>query len=112
VASDSTTPLVGSVWFVESWVLSGRDVKAGRPVVVVARPRGDRVFVIARTTDMSVKGVVTPADPGLGLTRQGVFSLRYLHSIEARHFTSNAVRHLGELPEPYASAVARLWESS
>ncbi|MGH2732279.1 MAG: hypothetical protein ACRDJG_04975 [Actinomycetota bacterium] len=110
---ESYRPKVGEVYLAETWIFSGTDPKASRPVVVVREPGHDleRVFVIGRTSDVQVLGVRHAADPSLGLTKPGVFSLRYLRSAEARYFRPPQVKFRGRLPEPFLSQILKLYEN-
>lgn len=105
-------PLVGEVYRVDTWILSGSDPKVSRPVVVVRSPSGqlERVFVITRTKDVSKPGVRHPADPKLRLSLEGVFSLKNLRSAEARYFKPPQVQLMGTLEDPYLSEVLELYE--
>jgi mRNA-degrading endonuclease toxin of MazEF toxin-antitoxin module len=103
----------GSVWFVSSYLLSGGDVKDERPVVIVQGPRAGVTIVVvwARTTDATVKGILTPAGVVDGLNKPGVFAPRHQHFMEVSGLREPACRYLGQLPEPFLSAVLSLWES-
>ena len=113
MASDDTLA-PGAVWFVESWVLSGRDVKDERPVVIVQGPRQGVAVVIvwARTSNVDQPGVFTPARVVTGLTKNGVVAPRYQHSIDVALLKPPTCRFLGMLPEPYLSQVVQMWEAS
>ncbi len=112
VAGEALTP--GAVWWVESWVLSGGDVKLAPPVVIVQDPRNGLAVAIvwARTSDVSMQGVFTPAQVVPGLTRDGVVAPRHQHSIELSKLTAPVAVFLGVLPEPYLSQVVEMWEAS
>lgn len=104
----------GSVWWVKSWVLSGRDAKDDRPVVIVQAPRSGVAVVIvwARTSDTTARGVFTPSCVVDGLNKDGVIAPRHQHSIEVSRLKSPTGRYLGMLPEPYRSQVLAMWEAS
>jgi mRNA-degrading endonuclease toxin of MazEF toxin-antitoxin module len=108
--ADDARQQPGHVWFTASHVLSGNDVKAGRPVAIVQGPRFGRVQVWARTTQLDVRGIMTPARVLPGLTRPGVFAPRHTHSIEVERFREPVCRYLGLLPEPYLKALLDEWE--
>lgn len=112
--SGDVTLAPGAVWFVQSWVLSGRDAKDERPVVIVQGPRAGVTVVIvwARTTDVTQHGVFTPARVVTGLTKDGVVAPRHQHSIDVAHLKSPACHFLGVLPESYLSQVLAIWEAS
>lgn len=112
VAGEALSP--GAVWWVESWVLSAGDVKLSRPVVIVQGPRNGLAVAIvwARTSDVSIPGVFTPARVVPGLTKDGIVAPRHQHSIEVSKLTAPIARFLGVLPEPYLSRVVEMWEAS
>jgi mRNA-degrading endonuclease toxin of MazEF toxin-antitoxin module len=111
VQSGNPSITVGSLWWMPTVVISGNDPKGRRPIVVVQEVRYGLVQVITRTSDVSVKGVLHPADDSLGLNKPGVFSMRHLRSIEERHFSGNTVEYLGTLGDPYLRQVIEMWES-
>jgi len=100
----------GNVWHAPSFVLSGGDVKPGRPVVIVQGPRYGRVQVWARTTQLDERGIMTPARLLPRLTKPGVFAYRHTHSIDVARLRAPACEHLGMLPEPYLGALLEEWE--
>lgn len=112
--STSTALTPGSVWWVESWVLSGSDVKDGRPVVIVQGPRHGLAIVIvwARTSNVTERGIFTPARVLTGLSKDGVISPRYQHSIDVAKLREPTCHYLGTLPEPYLTQVVAMWENS
>ena len=105
--------LPGAVWWVDSYRLSGPDKKQGRPVVIVQGPRAGIMLVVvwARTTDVTITGVLTPAGVLDELNRAGVFAPRHQHSIRIEHMREPSCRYLGMLPEPHLSHVSQMWES-
>lgn len=111
---DAATLVPGAVWHVESWVLSGGDVKPARPVVIVQSPRHGVAVVIvwARTTDLTVSGVFTPARVLRRLTKDGVVAPRHQHAVDIARLREPTGEFLGVLPEPYLSQVIAMWEAS
>jgi hypothetical protein len=105
-------PEIGEVYWVDTWILSGKDPRPARPVVVVRAPSSDleRVFVITSTKDVSESGVHHPADPSLELPVESVFALKNLRSAEARYFKPPQVRLVGKMGDPYLSEVLGLYE--
>lgn len=102
-------PEVGELYWVDAFLFLG-DPERDRPVVVVEAPRDhlDRVSVITRTHDTSVKGVLHPADPKNGCNKPGVFALKNHHRLELSDFVENS-ELAGQLTEPYLSQVLHLW---
>lgn len=97
---------VGEVYMMATSALSGFDPKPERPVVVVRvpdatiDPADDRVWVVARTTDLHQDGVKHPADTSLRLDRPGVFAERYTRTADIQAFDDPEVaRRLGTLDE-------------
>ncbi|WP_159540040.1 hypothetical protein [Aeromicrobium sp. 9AM] len=88
-------------------------MKDDRPVVIVQSPRSGITIVIvwARTTDTTMKGILTPAGVLTGLNKEGVFAPRHQHSMDISRLREPVCRYLGHLPEPYLSAVLNEWES-
>ena len=99
------------MYWAETWIFGGSDPKPRRPCVVVRAPTSatDTVHVITRTTEPGIRGVSHPPDSGLGLNEQGVFSLRRVHSAEARLFRPPQVEYSGPLPDPYLSQVIKMY---
>ena len=106
-------PAVGELFWVDTWIYADADKKPRRPLVVVQAPRDwlQRVHVITRTSDTDRSGVEHPAEPALGLSENGVFSLKHYRHVEAQVFVPPAVELIGVLPEPYLGAVLTMWEN-
>lgn len=93
-------PTAGELYWAPSHLFPG-DPEVGRPLVVLETPQSEleRVEVITRTHDLSVRGVPHPADPKNGCTLDGVFALKHFHRLSFDDFMCYA-RHLGQLQPP------------
>lgn len=100
------------MYWADTWIFGGSDPEPRRPCVVVRAPssKTDAVHVITRTTEPGIRGVSHPPDPKLKLNKPGIFSLRRLHSAEARLFRPPQVEYSGSLPDPYLSQVIKMYE--
>jgi len=82
-------PRVGGLYWVQTVILSGRDPKPSRPVLVlpIAPPNSTTIHVIARTSDLDARGVFHPRQPDIGLTKDGVFGFVHHRSLDVVHFS-------------------------
>ncbi len=106
-------PRVGQVYWVHPWIFVDGDPKSVRPVVVVRAPRGkgDLMTVVERTsTRMELRGIAHPADPQLGLDRDGRWVHRFTRSVTETLFRPPNVQLLGILSPPFLDEVIRMWE--
>lgn len=101
-------PVPGDVYVADTDTYSEPDPKSRRPIAIVRSAFRGRVAVMARTTDVTVPGVLTPAGVVPGLDAPGVFSLRYQHNILISEFSTNRLIFLGSLPEPFKTDVLNL----
>lgn len=69
-------PNAGEVYWVNTRVLNGVDLKRHRPVLVVSVPQTgyDYITVVTRTTDLTQLGAYSDADLNLDLNKPGVWS--------------------------------------
>lgn len=113
-ATSGAQPVVGGLYRVDTVLLSVHDPKRRRPAVVIALPPYGLpdLPVLTRTSDTTVRGIPHPRNPGLGLSKDGVFGYAYLRRIDARHFTASphAVVFLGMLEQEYFAKVLAWWE--
>lgn len=106
---DSDEPFVpelGQLYLVSTVIFSFRnDPAADRPAVVVTEAGGPshRPYQLVTRTSQQVAGIPHPTDHTLKCDRDGVFS--DLVSVERQLWTPRNVVHLGDLPDPYLSAV-------
>jgi mRNA-degrading endonuclease toxin of MazEF toxin-antitoxin module len=108
-------PLVGELYWVETWIFGGDDPKPNRPVVVVQAPRTrlHRVHVIARTTNTSIPGVVhSPDSAHHAVNKPGVFSMKFHRSAEAVVFVKPTVELVGVVDPECLTEVLEMWETS
>jgi hypothetical protein len=106
-------PRVGQVYRVQPWIFLDGDPKGGRPVVVVRPPRGagDLMTVVERTsTRLDLRGIAHPADPLLGLDRDGRWVHRFTRTVAETLFRPPNVQLLGILGPPFLDDVIRMWE--
>lgn len=105
-------PKVGGVYWVEQHVFPSGDRKPRRPVVVLGEPiiGLDEVWVGTRTSQ-PVPGVHHPANPALGLNRDGWFSERNLRRIAARWLRDpRSARYEGQLESEYFEKLRARWQ--
>ena len=71
-------PNPGDVYWVNTVVLYRYDPKPHRPVLVlgVLKPTSEDIAVVTRTTDLTLEGVYSAADPSLRLNKPGVWAYR------------------------------------
>lgn len=105
-------PEVGQVYWIDTRITLS-DQKARRPLVVVQVPVDHLGFVhtITRTSDQDRNGIPHPADASLGLSEDGVFSMKHHRRIAAHDFAPPWVELMGTLPDPYLARVLDMWEN-
>ena len=104
-------PTVGEIYWAPSHLFP-RDPESGRPLVVVETPQTelDRVEVITRTHDLSVRGIRHFADPENGCNLAGVFALKHLHRINFDDFL-RYTKFLGWLRPDVLDRVLEMWRN-
>lgn len=105
---DPFVPALHELYLIDTKIFGlGGDPAADRPAVVIAVPpfAGSRspIHVVTRTSQLRTPGVQHPADPGLGLNKDGVFS--DLASVEQQLWRPENVILLGVLENPYRDQV-------
>lgn len=107
-------PLVGSLFMANTLVFNNGDHADVRPVVVVRAPRRPMAYVtfIQRTsTCFHLRGFDHPADPTLGLDRDGRWVFDFQRSIRADEFSSHRFDNRGQLETGYLTALLEAWEA-
>ncbi len=113
-ASGWSPPKVGAVYLADTLVFNNGDHADARPVVVVRPPRRrmDYVTFIQRSsTCFHLAGVDHPAEPSLGLDRDGRWVLAFQRSIREDEFSSYGFEFRGKLDDVYLSRLIDAWEA-
>lgn len=89
------TPEVGEVYWVDSSIVRPADRKLSRPVLVVlVPPMGSRFTIVSRTSNTARRpGVLSPADPEMGLNKAGVWG--YVGTVDAQLWRPSMVSYCG-----------------
>ena len=76
MAKNPFLPNAGDVYWVNTRVLNGKDLKPDRPVLVLSVPRStsEKIIVVTRTTDLTQPGAFSDADLNLDLNKPGIWS--------------------------------------
>jgi hypothetical protein len=94
--------------------MSGNDPKEKRPAVVIRMPPPglDVVTVLTRTTQVTqFRGVSHPRNPVIGLTKDGIFALQHLRSLDTKYFqVPEAVEYLSDVEPEILVQLVTLWE--
>jgi mRNA-degrading endonuclease toxin of MazEF toxin-antitoxin module len=107
-------PRLGGLYWIDTALMTGKDPKPRRPAVVIRlAPVGlDVVTVLTRSTQvLDLHGVFHPKNPALGLTKDGVFALKHVRSLDPKYFgVQHAVEFVGDVEPSTLAQLLQLWE--